>query len=283
MNNFMIFNPVFKSDLSEFFPAQENSAPQTPKSDRVRMASSVQENRFLTNSNPVCAPREDVKRVCIGVVNVFESGRPEGDYSCVSVYEDGPRGRDGRCLRQLTYGRTQTTEYGLLPELLREYVSREGAYAKEIDSKLWLLRSGSLAVDEGFIDLLRRAGGDPVMRGVQDSFFDRMYWEPAECWWREHGFATGLGMLVVYDSFVHSGSVPNFLRRRFDELVPVCGGNEREWLREYVGARGAWLKNHANRILRGTVYRTNCLAREIERENWDLEILPINANGVEVS
>jgi hypothetical protein len=33
-------------------------------------------------------------------------------------------------------------------------------------------------------------------------------------------------------------------------------------------------------VVRTTVYRTRCLLREIERGNWHLDLLPIEANGV---
>jgi hypothetical protein len=46
-----------------------------------------------------------------------------------------------------------------------------------------------------------------------------------------------LSMLVVYDSFIHSGSVPMFLRKRFIERPPANGGDEKKWIGSYVEVR----------------------------------------------
>ncbi len=47
------------------------------------------------------------------VINVFETGTPEGKYDMLVVYPDGKGGS-----RQITYGRSQTTEQGNLSQLL---------------------------------------------------------------------------------------------------------------------------------------------------------------------
>jgi len=47
------------------------------------------------------------KRICEQVVNAFETGSARGDYGNISIYNDGPNQ-----IRQITYGRSQTTEYG---------------------------------------------------------------------------------------------------------------------------------------------------------------------------
>ena len=89
-------------------------------------------------------------------------------------------------------------------------------------------------------------------------------------------------MLVIYDSYIYSGSVPMFLRKRFTELTPVNRGDEKKWITSYVDVRHQWLKYHEKPILRKTIYRTQTFINEIERGNWNLEKLPINANGVNV-
>ena len=57
-------------------------------------------------------------------MNVFETGRPEGHYSAVSVYNDGPHD-----IRQITYGRSQTTEHGNLRALVRDYARSNATFA----------------------------------------------------------------------------------------------------------------------------------------------------------
>jgi chitosanase len=67
------------------------------------------------------------KRICEHVVNVFETGSIEGDYSTVSIFSDGPHG-----IRQVTYGRSQTTEYGNLKELVRMYADGQGTVSEQL-------------------------------------------------------------------------------------------------------------------------------------------------------
>src|SRR6185436_7892027 len=60
----------------------------------------------------------------------------------------------------------------------------------------------------------------------------------------------------------------------------VCGpsfdGNaSRAWVTAYVRARHRFLAHPARAIVRRTIYRTECFAREIERGNWHLQTLPI--------
>ena len=121
------------------------------------------------------------------------------------------------------------------------------------------------------------------MHRVQDEFFDKRYFEPAMTWADSNGFTLALSALVIYDSFIHSGSILGFLRKRFPEAPPANDGDEKTWITQYVDARQDWLAKADNSALQATVYRTECFKREIVRDNWDLSQLPINANGVKVS
>jgi Glycosyl hydrolase family 46 len=218
------------------------------------------------------------KRIIERVVNAFETGSADGDYSNISIYNDGP----GH-IRQVTYGRSQTTEYGHLGELVAMYVAANGEFSKDLKPYVSKIGHEALVENSDFKQLLKKAGKDSVMQTVQDAFFDRTYFDPAMNWAADHGFIEALSALVIYDSFVHSGSILDFLRRSFSEAPPVEGGNERKWIEQYVNARHKWLANHSNKILRNTVYRTACFKAEIARGNWDLSELPIDANGVKVS
>lgn len=219
------------------------------------------------------------KRVIERVINVFETGTPDGNYSDVTLLRDGPGG-----IRQITYGRSQTTEWGNLKTLLTRYCDAPDAQqAKHIRPYLAKMGKISQVGEQSLLAALRAAGHDPVMRAVQDSFFDDVYYRPAERWATENGFALALSMLVIYDSYIHSGSIRKDIRSRFPEVPPVRGGNEKAWITAYVAARHAWLANHSKTILHGTVYRTVCLRNEIRRNNWNLAILPIIANGTAVT
>lgn len=209
------------------------------------------------------------------VINVFETGTPEGNYSAVSIYADGPHG-----IRQITYGRSQTTEYGNLRQLVQDYAHVGATYSAALLPYVDKIGNEPLTDDATFKKLLKAAGkNDRFMRAVQDSFFDRVYFQPALDWATAQGFVEVLSGLVIYDSFIHSGGILWFLRNRFAETTPAAGGSERKWIKAYVRVRDEWLRTHSNTILQKTVYRTECFQREIDRGNWDLSRRPIVANG----
>jgi chitosanase len=131
--------------------------------------------------------------------------------------------------------------------------------------------------------LISAARQDEIMRSSQDEFFDSVYWKPAETWFKVNGFKLPLSMLVIYDSFIHSGRMRDDIRQSFQELPPARGGEEKAWTKAYVNARHSWLSNRENPLLRKTIYRTQTLINEINRGNWNLDMLPITANGTKIS
>lgn len=64
------------------------------------------------------------RKVIEQVINVFETGSLQGDYGAISIYSDGPHD-----IRQITYGRSQTTEYGNLRELVQLYADAPGVFS----------------------------------------------------------------------------------------------------------------------------------------------------------
>jgi len=113
-------------------------------------------------------------------------------------------------------------------------------------------------------------------------FFEEQFFRPAIEWADEHGLTFPLSALVIYDSFIHSGSILRKLRAQFREPVPSQGGDERTWTQSYVEARHRWLAGHKRKPLRNTTYRMRCFETEIRRHNWYLDLRPIRANGVKV-
>ena len=221
---------------------------------------------------------DEQRRICDRVINVFETGTIRGEYGAISIFHDGPHD-----IRQITYGKSQTTEYGNLRELVEMYVEAGGLFSEALRPYVPRIGMTPLVDDIRFKDLLKRAGNeDPVMRRTQDVFFDRRYFQPALTWANQNGFARALSMLVIYNSFIHSGRIREDLRARFPERPPAQGGNEQTWVRQYVDVRHNWLANHHRPAVRASRYRTRDLAREIARGNWDLAILPIMAHGVPV-
>lgn len=219
------------------------------------------------------------KRLIERIVNVFETGAVEGKYGAIAIFRDGPGD-----IEQITYGRSQTTEYGNLRDLVERYSGAGGIYSRKLKPYVGKIRRTPLTGNEEFKDLLKKAGTeDPAMRKVQDVFFDERYYKPAVKWATDNGFILPLSALVVYDSFIHSGSILGVIRRMFPESTPGNGGNEIEWTTAYVNARHKWLTEHPREAVRKTTYRTRCFKNEIARGNWTLGITPINVNGHNVS
>lgn len=208
------------------------------------------------------------------IVNCFETGSAEGNYGDVSIFNDGPNK-----IKQITFGRSQCTQYGHLPELLRKYVENKGKYSAETSSKL-PLKADSWK-DKSLITTLKSSGSDPIMVKCQDDLFETKYFAPAMRWADENGFKENLSLLVIYDSFIHSGCILSFLREKFSAKTPKNGGSERDWISQYIDVRHNWLANHSNKILRKTIYRTNDMKKAIAAKDWNLDSSFV-ANGVKV-
>lgn len=222
---------------------------------------------------------ETQKKLIQRVVNVFETGSPTGKYDQLVVYSDGQRGT-----RQITYGRSQTTEQSKLSKLLLLYAENNGIFKDQLALYIAKLGQEPLADNAAFKNLLIKAGKeDPIMRKTQDEFFDREYYFPAMLFFEQNGFTLPLSALVIYDSYVHSGGILELLRRRFSEYPPAFGGDEKTWITFYVDIRHQWLKYHTKALLRTTIYRTQCFKDQIAANNWKLDKLPIVANGVKVN
>lgn len=222
----------------------------------------------------------EVKTRIEHVLNAMETGSANGDYSNVSIYADGPGN-----IRQVTYGRSQTTETGNLKQLVQDYVANNGKYATNLKPYINIIGSGhSLVNDHDFLNLLKSAAKeDPIMISTQDSFFDKEYWNPAKLFFQREGFTLPLSMLVIYDSYIQSGSVMAFLRARFPERAPVKGGNEKQWISEYIDTRHEWMKTHQRPAVRASIYRTSDYKKYILQNNWMLSQLPLIANGVKIT
>jgi chitosanase len=226
-----------------------------------------------------------IKDLIEHILNEEETGSVTGDYGEVCTYLDG---HDGT--RQITYGRSQTTEQGNLKDLIALYVSKGGLYASFFTSYVPVIGKAPLAADAAFKQTLRLAGNDPIMRAAEDQFFDTDYFTPALKWASAYGFTLALSMLVIYDSFIQSGGVLNFLRARFEEVPPSAGGDEKVWITEYADVRHNWLRLYddpanpaKSALIRASCYRTGDLKRAIQAGNWDLSQRPFIANGAEVS
>lgn len=211
----------------------------------------------------------DLQRATIrAVVSLFETGSPRGDYARVTLAAGDTGG--------LSYGIHQATRAsGNLGLLAQRYVEHpEAQYGEELRTYVDRLLAADPALDdnEQLKSILRIAGvDDPVMRAVQDEFFDALFFSPAirEC--TRRGFEDALSACVVYDSLIH-GSF-----RRIADTVSAT--EERQWVRSYIDARHTWLQSHPNALLRRTTYRTATLRSLTASNTWGL-LLPLTVRGV---
>jgi chitosanase len=206
------------------------------------------------------------------IITIFECNGDGMPYDDVTILPDGP----GK-IRQVTYGKHQTTEYDNLRVLLYDYVRAGGKWAEEVEPYLPAIGGKPLVDDETFIELLHKIGHDPIMQQVQDKFFDIQYFQPASRWADAHRFTYPLSMLVIYDTYIHNGHVLWLLRKRFTEKTPDAGGDEKKWVEEYTKTKFNWLFNHVDRGFKNSSSRSAALYELILSNNWQLE-LPIVIN-----
>jgi chitosanase len=222
---------------------------------------------------------QQVRALILRLLNVAETGHPDGKPHAVYIYPDGKNGR-----KQVTLGVGFTEDGGNLEKVIKRYIAMKGAFANQLSVHLPQIGKGTLAAEKKFHQLLKQAGEqDPLMAEAQNEQFNKIYLEPAFSWHTKNGFTLPLSFLVISDSYLHSGGIREALRNKFKENPPAQGGDEKAWVKSYVEARYQWLSTHSNKLLRNTVYRTQCFRNEIARENWALERLPIHINGVAVN
>ncbi len=215
----------------------------------------------------------DNKQRILSVVNIFETGTPDGEYDDISIFSDG-KGNT----RQITFGRSQTTEQGNLKQLIQSYIANKGMFSNDFKPYVDKIGVTPLVDDKAFIALLKRAAQeDDTMKTTQDAFFDKVYYQPAFKFFTDNGFSYPLSMLVIYDSYIHSGSILDFLRKRFPESPPVRGGDEKAWIKAYVTARHEWLSGKGE-PLNKTIYRTQVFLTAIAAGDWNIGS-PLVANG----
>ncbi len=192
------------------------------------------------------------KKTAQAIVNIFETGRPLGDYGSVTVIS-GDTGH-------LTYGRSQTTlASGNLALLLHAYCEAGGTLSEALRPYLTAFDRRDIKLDNnGKVKaLLRQAGDDPVMQRIQDEFFDRIYWTPALKSAENLGAGEPLTVAVIYDSRIH-GSYERIRNTTNDQYGTVQDIGEVRWTESYISTRYNWLANHSNKLLNKTLYRGSC-------------------------
>ena len=217
------------------------------------------------------------KQTAQAIVNLFETSSARGDYGAVTVIA-GDTGH-------LSFGRSQTTlGSGNLHALLQRYCDNAGArFGPRLTPWLQRVEQRDTTLDHELRlhNLLRATADDPVMREMQDQFFDEGYWQPAARIAAAMGIATPLGLAVVYDSLIQ-GSWKTVRDLTIDHAGHLAELGERAWIEAYIATRHAWLAGHRRSDLRATAYRMEAFQRLAEQAYWGLE-LPLVVRGAELS
>ena len=217
------------------------------------------------------------KQTAQAIVNLFETSSAQGDYGAVTVIA-GDTGH-------LSFGRSQTTlGSGNLHALLQRYCDNAGArFGPRLTPWLQRVEQRDTTLDHELRlhNLLRATADDPVMREMQDLFFDEGYWQPAARIAAGMGITTPLGLAVVYDSLIQ-GSWKTVRDLTIDHAGHLAELGERAWIEAYIATRHAWLAGHRRSDLRATAYRMEAFQRLAEQGYWGLE-LPLVVRGAELS
>jgi chitosanase len=216
------------------------------------------------------------KTTAQAIVNIFETGKPLGDYGRVTLLPGDTGG--------LTFGRSQTTlASGNLYKLVNAYcISESAQFAEPLRPYLERLREkdAELNSDRAIRQALKKTGDDPAMRDVQDAFFDKAYWNPAQKAADSLAIADPLGVAVIYDSKIH-GSWARISNKVITNVGNPQSFGERPWIEAYVNERRNWLANHTNTLLRKTVYRMDAFRELIAQNRWALD-LPLTVRGIAI-
>lgn len=225
------------------------------------------------------------KLKAIAIVNIFETGKPFGNYAACVVLNDGAG---------ISYGINQFTHRsGSLLAVVEKYLENGGVVGQTlIENALPLLRRNepvivrSLAADEALKKALRAAAITREMREAQLHVAFERYLKPAVEACEGSGFILPLSLAVIYDSITHG----SYERIRDSVRVTPTGVNsetgitrervaltyEKSWITEYVRRRDAWLASIPR--LNSTRYRTRFFLNQIMLGKWHLD-LPLIVNG----
>ncbi|MBV9215923.1 MAG: chitosanase [Acidobacteria bacterium] len=214
---------------------------------------------------------ETDKAKAIAICNVFETSRPQGDYTAVAVLNDGAG---------ISYGTNQFThKAGSLIAVLTKYLATDSQVGRAvIEASMPIVRLTTkraietLAANQTFKKALRAAGVTREMKEAQDEVRDDLYLDPTLRFCTKRGFTLPLSLAAVYDSINHGNFASIAARAR--------GAEEKEWITSYLKLRDQWFASvprlHVARV------RTKFFLDQIGRGNWDLR-LPVIVHGLRLT
>jgi chitosanase len=221
----------------------------------------------------------------ISTMCAFEQSRDSIKYDEVYIYEDEYYTNFlgiTKKRRQVTLSIGFTEGSGNLSKVLNMYCLMNGDYTAQLQPYISKIRTGVLASSDSFIALLKEMGQKDELFGKCQEFAYRaliLKLGYKKC--ADFGIKSALGALIIQDSVLH-GSL-DLVANIFAYPRPSRGGDEKEFLKQYVDARRKWWLNHPNNPYQGQegkgTYRMDLMLRLLNAENWDLS-QSFSTNGV---
>ena len=139
------------------------------------------------------------------IASCFESGDPIGNYADVTIYSGEQDDGAG-----ISFGKHQATENsGTLYKLLSLYLKKDGKYADLVETYMCRLydgvhvsRKGDLTHDQEFVDLIKEAATDPIMRAAQDELFEEEFLKPAVHLCKDPSLQSPIAVAIAYEQIL---------------------------------------------------------------------------------
>lgn len=134
---------------------------------------------------------------------------------------------------EFSYGYWQfNLKAGSLANVLDLYIRNGGQYASEFESirsQFGSFRNPQLANSQQFVDLLNKAGGDPVMQKSQTDYAISAYFAPAFSLGQSLGFQFPVSYFLLARDFIQSG-----VDQATSTIKATRQADELQWMRRFV-------------------------------------------------
>ena len=125
--------------------------------------------------------------------------------------------------------------------------------------------SASTAGLEEFAKVFKRCGGDKALQQAQWNVLVRLYWKNAHDTCKLYGLKSVLALYFLYDTCLNLGDAR--MAKKVKTKAPSGGGDEKEWLKQYLIERRAYMKATNNY---GPVDRVDMQMKILESGNMEL-------------
>lgn len=125
--------------------------------------------------------------------------------------------------------------------------------------------SASTAGLDEFAKVFKESGADESLRQAQWNVLIRLYWSPAYHTCKKYGLKSVLALYFIYDTCLNLGNAAT--AKKVKAKAPSEGGDEKEWLKQYLIERRAYMKATNNF---GPVDRVDMQMKILESGNMDL-------------